>query len=125
MGAYFKFEQIGSCFFKDVFTMGRCGFPIYLTRDKAEAWFDMWKIINETRMTRNSWTFLGENFDSIHPTLKMSRTIAERNQYRIRARYLRALTSGGNSATLGDVPNAQDRGFDDIDEGWPAVDPTV
>ena len=52
----------------------------------------------------------------------MFRTMAERNQYRIRARYLRALTSGGNSANMEDVPNAQDRGDDDIDEEWPETD---
>ena len=55
----------------------------------------------------------------------MFRTIAERNQYRVRARYLRALTSGGNSANMEDVPNAQDRGDDDIGEEWPVTDSTV
>ena len=40
------------------------------------------------------------------PPIRTFRTIAERNQYRIRARYLRALE---------DVPDAQDRGDDDID----------
>ena len=105
--------------------MGRCKFPIYLTRDKADAWFDMWGIINETRMTRNSWTFLGLNFDSLSPSLQMFRTMAERNQYRIRARYLRAMTSGGTSADMEDVPDAQDRGDDDIDDEWPVTDSTV
>ena len=93
-------------FSKMLFAMSRRKFPIYPTRYKADAWFDMWRIINETRMTRNSWTFLGVSFDSLHPSLKMFRTIAERNQYRIRARCLRALTSGGNSASMGDVPDA-------------------
>ena len=96
--------------------MGRRKFPIYLTRDKADAWFDMWGIINGTRMTRNSWTFLGLNFDSLSPSLQMFRTMAERNQYRICARYFRAMTSGGISADVEDVPDAQDRGEGDIDE---------
>ena len=45
--------KLAHAFAKMFFTMGRCKFPIYLTRDKADAWFDMWGIINETRMTRN------------------------------------------------------------------------
>ena len=56
--------KLAQAFSKMFFAMGRCKFPIYLTRDKADAWFDMWRIINETRMTRNNWTFLGENFDA-------------------------------------------------------------
>ena len=108
--------KLAHAFSKMFFAMGRCEFLIYLTRDKADAWFDMWRIINETRMTRNSWTFLGLNFDSLSPSLQMFRTMAERNQYRICARYLRAMTSGGISADMEDVPDAQDRGDDDIDE---------
>ena len=65
-----------------------------------DAWFDMWRIINETRMTRNSRTFLGLNFDTLSTSLQMFRTMAERNKYRIRARYLRALNSGGTSAGM-------------------------
>ena len=85
----------------------------------------MWKIIDETRMTRNNWTFLGENFDAIHPSLKLFRSMAEQNRQRIRSRYLRALTSEGNSTSMGDVPYAQHREDDDRDEGWPAVGPSV
>ena len=51
--------------------------------------------------------------------------MAEQNQYRIRSRYLRALTSEGNSASMDDVPNAQHREDDDLDEEWPVVDPNV
>ena len=105
--------------------MGRCKFPIYLTRDKADAWFDMWEIINETRKARNNRTFLGENFDTIHPSLKTIRSLAEQNQQGIRSRYLRALTSEGNSTYTDDVPNAQHREEGDLDEEWPAVDPRV
>ena len=85
----------------------------------------MWEIISESRMTRNSWAFLGENSDSIHPSLKLFRTMGEHSQYRIRSRYLRALTSGGNSASMDDVPNAQRREDDDLNEEWPIVNPTV
>ena len=93
--------------------MGRCKFPIYFTRKKAEAWLDMWGIINETRMLRNSWSFLGSNLDSLPPAAQLFRTMAEQNQYRLRARYLRTLPSGGNSADMDDVPDAQERGDDD------------
>ena len=50
--------KLAQAFSKMFFAMGRCKFPIYLTRDKADAWFDMWRIINETRMTRNNWSFI-------------------------------------------------------------------
>ena len=76
-------------------------------------------------MTRNSWAFLGLRFDSLSPFLQMFRTMVERNQYRTRARYLRALTSGGTSAAMEDVPDAQERGDDDIDDEWPVTDPSV
>ena len=49
--------KLAHAFSKMFFTMGRCKFPIYLTKDKAETWFDMWEIINETRMARNAWAF--------------------------------------------------------------------
>ena len=94
-------SKLAHAFSKMFFTMGRCKFPIYLTRDRADAWFDMWEVINETRMTRNNWTFLGENSDNIHPSLKLFRSMAEQNQQRIRSRYLRALTSEGNSTSRG------------------------
>ena len=42
--------KLAHAFSKMSFTMSRCKFPIYLTRDKADAWFDMWRIINEPRM---------------------------------------------------------------------------
>ena len=76
-------------------------------------------------MTRNSWTSLGLNFDSLSPSLQMFRTMAERNQYRIRARYLRALNSGETSADGEDIPDARERGDDDVDDEWPVTDSTV
>ena len=79
--------KLAQAFSKMFFAMGRCKFPIYLTRDEAEAWFDTWEIINATRMTRNNWTFLGGNFDTIHTSLKLFRSMAEQNQYRIRSRF--------------------------------------
>ena len=45
--------KLAHFFSKMLFAMGRCEFPIYLTRDKADDWFVMWRIINETRMARN------------------------------------------------------------------------
>ena len=51
--------KLAQAFSKMFFAMGRCKVPIYLARDKADAWFDMWRIINETRMPRNNWTFWG------------------------------------------------------------------
>ena len=51
-------SKLAHAFSQMFFTMSRRKFPIYLTRAKAEAWFDLWEIINETRMTRNSWAFL-------------------------------------------------------------------
>ena len=76
-------------------------------------------------MTRNNWSFLGENFDAIRPSLKLFRTMAEHNQQRIRPRFLRALSSGGNSGSMDDIPDAQLREEDDIDEDWPVVEPSV
>ena len=105
--------------------MGRCKFPIYFTGDNGEAWFDMWRIINETRMTRNSWTSLELNFASLSLSLEMFRTVAERNQFRIRARYARASNSEGPSADMEDVPDAQGSGVDDIDEEWLVTDPAA
>ena len=51
--------KLAQAFSEIFFAMGRCEFPIYLTRDKAEAWFDTWRIINETRMSHNNWSFSG------------------------------------------------------------------
>ena len=117
--------KLAQAFSKMFFAMGRCKFPMCLTRDKAEAWFDMWRIINETRMTRNNWTFLGENIDNIPPSLKLFRSIAEQNQQRIRSRYLRALTLEGNSGSMDDVPSAQGCEDDDVDEELPVAEPNV
>ena len=119
MGACAELAQIGSGFPKIFPATGRRKFPVYLTRDKAEARFDMWRIINETRMTRNNWSFLGENFDTLHPTLKMFRSVAEQNQQRIRSRYLRTLSLEGNS--MDDIPDAQPCEAADKDVDWPTL----
>ena len=50
--------KLAQAFSKMFFAMGRCAFPIYLTRGEADAWFDMWGIINETRMARNPRAFI-------------------------------------------------------------------
>ena len=98
------------------FSTGRCKFPVYLAKEKADAWFEMWGITNETRMSRNSRALLGVNYESLSPLPQAFRTIAECHQYRIRASYFRSLE---------DVPATQDRGDDDIDEEWPVTDPTA
>ena len=51
--------------------------------------------------------------------------MAGRNQHRIRSRYLRALSSEGNSGSMGDIPDSHHLREDDIDEDWPVVDPSV
>ena len=116
-------SKLAQAFSKVFFAMGRCKFPIYFTKDKADAWSDMWRMINETRMIRNNWSFLGENFDTLHPSLKLFRSMAEQNQQRIRSRYLRTMSLEDGS--MEDIPDAQPGVDEDIDEEWPAVDPNI
>ena len=103
--------------------MGRCKFPIYFTKEKADAWFDMWRMINETRMIRNNWSFLGENFDNLAPSLKLFRSMAEQNQQRIRTRYLRAMSLENGS--MEDIPDAQPGVDEEADEDLTELDPNV
>ena len=103
--------------------MGRCKFPIFFTKDKADAWFDMWRMINETRMIRNNWSFLGENFDNLTPALKSFRSMAEQNQQRIRTRYLRAMSL--ENGPMEDIPDAQPSVDEDVDDDLPELDPNV
>ena len=56
--------KLAQVFPKIFFAMGRCKFPIYLTRNQADDWFTMWRTINETRMARNNWSFTGPNFEA-------------------------------------------------------------
>ena len=116
-------NNLARAFSKVFAMMGRCKFPIYFTKDKAAAWFDMWRMINETRMIRNNWSLLGENFDTLHPSLKLFRSMAEQNQQRIRSRYLRATSLENGS--MEDIPDAQPGVDEDVDDDWPEVDPNV
>ena len=75
----------------------------------------MWRIINETRMRRSSWTFLGPDFESASPSVQMFRQIVERNQKRMEKRYLRAINACAASSDVCDE--------DDIDEEWPINNP--
>ena len=49
---------LSKVFAKMFFSMGRCKFPLYITGKMAEEWFEIWRIVNETRMSRNAWTFV-------------------------------------------------------------------
>ena len=114
-------SNLAQAFSKVFDMMGRCKFPIYLTPDKAAAWFDMWRMINETRMTRNNWSFLGENFDNLTPSLKSFRSMAEQNQQRIRTRYLRAMSL--ENGPMEDIPDAQPSVDEEGDDDSPELDP--
>ena len=67
--------KVAHIFTKLFFAMGRCKFPIYLSPEQAEQWFDMWRLINETRMTRNDWSFMGKEVQNLSPSLVSFRTI--------------------------------------------------
>ena len=62
--------------------MGKCRFPLYFPKTKAEDSFDIWRMITEERMKHNDWSFGGtpEEQTSLHPTITAFRRIAERNQ---------------------------------------------
>ena len=72
--------------------MGNCRFPLYITSEMAEKWFDVWRLINEQRMTQNEWSFLGSSAETntLQPTLTFFRSVAQRNHARSRLRFLRA-----------------------------------
>ena len=64
--------------------MGNCRFRLFLTGEMAQKWRHSWKLINEQRMARNRWSFLGSSADTD------PRSVAQRNHGRPRRRYLRA-----------------------------------
>ena len=71
---------LSKVFAKMFFSMGRCKFPLYITSKMAEEWFEIWRIVNEVRMSRNAWTFLGMDCDEISPELLAFRQLVQRNQ---------------------------------------------
>ena len=73
------------------FAMGRCKFPLYITETMAGEWFDLWRIVNETRMSRNSWTFLGFDRADISPSMLAFRVMVQRNHDKAKARFNRAV----------------------------------
>ena len=46
--------RLAQIFGQMFFAMGRCKFPLYFNESLAGEWFDLWRIVNETRMLRNS-----------------------------------------------------------------------
>ena len=83
--------------FADIFArtcslMGQCRFPLYFSKNKEEERFDIWRRIDEERMKRNEWYFVGPQGEqtSLRPTMTSFRRIAARNQAKARLRYLRA-----------------------------------
>ena len=70
--------------------MGDCRFLLFISREKAEERFDIWRLINEQRIARNEWSVSGFSTEqgTLRPTLALYRPVAERN---LRARrFLRA-----------------------------------
>ena len=58
----------------------------------ARKWFDSWTVINEQRMKRNAWPFMGSSSEpsTVQPSPALFRTIVQRNRNRSRRRYPRA-----------------------------------
>ena len=106
--------KIAHAFSRIFFTIARAKFPIYLSPERAASLFDMWRIINETRMRRNGWSFLGDDFAAAPPSIQTFRSVAQRNQNRMRKRYLQIINASAASSDMGDDDN--------IDEEWPITD---
>ena len=85
-------SRIADIFARTLALMGKCRFPLYISKSTAEEWFDIWRMINVQRMERHGWPPVGpaEEQTSLHPTLASFRRNAERNQAKGRLRYLRA-----------------------------------
>ena len=94
------------------YAMGRCKFPLYITKTMAED--NGGRIVNETRMIRNSWSFLGFDHADISPSMLAFRVMVQRNQEKAKARYERVTNS--KAAALGNIT-------EDEEEDWP-VSPT-
>ena len=53
-----KLSKIATIFARNFTLMGKCCFPLYIPQAKAEEWFDIWRMVNERRMTRHDWSFM-------------------------------------------------------------------
>ena len=85
-------SKIATIFARTFALMGKCRFPLYISQSLAGERFDIWRMINERRMTRYEWSFAGSEAEqkSSHPSILSFRSIAERYQARAPRRYLRA-----------------------------------
>ena len=84
--------KIADIFSRAFTVMGNCRSPLYISSEKADAWIDIWRLINGQRMSRSEWSFSGSSTEqeALRPTLAPIRTVAERNHARSRRRFLRA-----------------------------------
>ena len=76
------FGEITDILHRTFAAMGHCLFPLYITPVIATEWFPSWKVINEQRMGRNKWTFMGTDEESspLPPSVALFRAIVKRNQ---------------------------------------------
>ena len=99
-------SKIADIFARTTEFMGKCRFPLYLSKTKAEERFLIWGMLNERRMERNGWPFVGpeEEQTSLHSTIASRRRIAERNRSQAHLRYLRArrMASSDNNKVWGE-----------------------
>ena len=84
--------RIADIITRTVVFMEQCRFPLYMSKSQAEEWFLIWRMLNEQRMERNGWTFIGAQGEqnALHPSMAAFRSNAEHNQATARLRYLRA-----------------------------------
>ena len=75
-------SKIADIFARTVELVGKCRFPLYLSKSKVEDWFLIWMLLNEQRMERKGWTFTGTEDEqkTLHPSMASFRRIAERDQ---------------------------------------------
>ena len=83
-------SKVPDIFARTFLLMGKRRAPSYLSKTKAGAWFDIWRLINEERAMRNARPFVGpkEAETFLHPTTTSSRVIAGRSQAKARRLYL-------------------------------------
>ena len=84
--------KIANIFARTFSMAGNCRCPLYVSKEKADEWFDIWRLINEQRMERYERSFSGPNTGqvSLRPTIAFFRAVAERDHARARRSYLRA-----------------------------------
>ena len=64
-------SKIATIFARTFALMGKCRFPLYISQSLAGERFDIWRMINERRMTRYEWSFAGSEAEqkSSHPSI--------------------------------------------------------